>query len=42
MKVKLAAQLMSQSVADALTFCKDILKLKTFQGADAIKFLKNF
>lgn len=43
MKVKLAAQLMSQSVADALVFCKDILQLQTFQGAAAtIKFLKTF
>lgn len=43
MKVKLAAQLMSQSVADALVFSKDILQLQTFQGAAAtIKFLKTF
>lgn len=43
MKVKLAAQLLSQSVADALTFCKDSLKLQTFQGSAAtIKFLKIF
>lgn len=32
MKVKLTTQLMSQSVADALIFCKNILKLQTFQG----------
>lgn len=43
MKVKLAAQLLSQSVADALTYCKDSLKLQTFQGSTAtIKFIKNF
>lgn len=43
MKVKLAAQLLNQSVPDALTFCKDILKLQTFQDSAAtIKFLKIF
>ena len=32
MKVKLAAQTLSQSVADALLFCENKLKLKEFQG----------
>ena len=32
MKVKLAAQTLSQSVADALDFCENKLKLKEFQG----------
>jgi len=35
MKVKLATQLLSQSVADALTFCKTSLKLNEFCNADA-------
>lgn len=35
MKVKLATQLLSQSVADALRFCKDSLKLKEFSDAGA-------
>lgn len=43
MKVKLAAQFLSQSVANALTFCKDSLKLQTFQSSAATtKFLKKF
>lgn len=42
-KVKLAAQLLSKSIADALTFCTDSLKLQTFQDSAAtIKFLKIF
>lgn len=36
MKVKLATQLLSQSVADALRFCKDTLKIKEFCNAGAI------
>lgn len=41
MKVKLAAQLLNQSVADALTFYKDTLQLETYKGSAAtIKFLK--
>ncbi|CAI6345174.1 unnamed protein product [Macrosiphum euphorbiae] len=43
MKVKLATQLLSQSVADALTFCKDSLKLKEFSNAGAtIQFIELF
>jgi len=36
MKVKLATQLLSQSVADALKFCKDTLKPHEFNNAGAI------
>lgn len=35
MKVKLATQFLSQSVADALPFCKNNLKLEEFRHADA-------
>lgn len=35
MKVKLAAQLFSRSVATALPFCKNEFKLPIFQGVDA-------
>lgn len=35
MKVRLAAQLFSKSVADALIFCKDILKLEQFKECKA-------
>jgi len=43
MKVKLANQLLSQSVADALTFCKDTLKLHEFNNSGAtIKFIELF
>jgi len=35
MKVKLAAQLLSRSVADALEFCSDQLNLKNFQDCQA-------
>ena len=35
MKVKLAAQTLSASVADALCFCKDVLQLPQFEGCDA-------
>jgi len=43
MKVKLASQLLSQSVADALRFCKDVLKLNEFSGAGAIiQFIEMF
>lgn len=43
MKVKLASQLLSQSVADALRFCKDNLKMNEFSGAGAtIKFIEMF
>ena len=43
MKVKLATQLLSQSVADALKFCKDTLKLHQFSNAGAtISFIELF
>jgi len=43
MKVKLATQLLSQSVADALRFCKDTLKIKEFCNAGAtITFIELF
>lgn len=43
MKVKLASQLLSNSVADALLFCKDNLKLKDFEGCEAtINFIRLF
>lgn len=43
MKVKLATQLLSQSVADALRFCKDKLKIDKFHKAGAtITFIEMF
>lgn len=43
MKVKLAAQLLSKSVSDALLFCKDDLKDPDFEKCDATaKFIKTF
>lgn len=43
MKVKLASQLLSQSVADALKFCRDNLKLREFSEVGAtIKFIEMF
>lgn len=43
MKVKLASQLLSQSVADALRFCMDNLKMNEFSEAGAtIKFIEMF
>ncbi|CAH2101072.1 unnamed protein product [Euphydryas editha] len=43
MKVKLAAQLFSESVADALQFCKDILKLEQYSNCEpTIDFIKRF
>jgi len=43
MKVKLATQLLSQSVADALIFCKNSLKLDEFYNADpTIRFIELF
>lgn len=43
MKVKLATQLLSQSVADALKFCNDTLKLHQFSNAGAtISFIELF
>ena len=35
MKVKLAVQLLCKSVADALAFCREELKLKQFQNSEA-------
>ena len=35
MKVKLAAQTLSASVADAMCFCRDVLQLPQFEGCDA-------
>ena len=35
MKVNLAAQTLSRSVADALDFCRDCLKLSEFKGSEA-------
>lgn len=41
MKVKFATQLLSKSVADALTFCQNNLKLEQFSKANAtIKFIE--
>jgi len=43
MKVKLASQLLSQSVADALKFCKNNLKMNEFSDDGAtIKFIEMF
>lgn len=43
MKAKLATQLLSQSVADVLRFCKDTLKIKEFCNAGAtITFIELF
>jgi len=43
MKVKLATQLLSQSVADALKFCNYTLKLKEFSEVDGtVKFIEIF
>ncbi|EZA51134.1 THAP domain-containing protein [Ooceraea biroi] len=42
MKVNLAAQTLSQSVADALEFCMNDLKLPEFQGCEAtIRFIRS-
>jgi len=43
MKVKLATQLLSQSVADALKFCEYNLNLNQFSKSDAtVKFIELF
>ncbi|KAK6174267.1 hypothetical protein SNE40_017579 [Patella caerulea] len=43
MKVNLAAQVLSNSVADALEFCCDVLKLPDFQGCKAtVEFIRLF
>lgn len=43
MKVSLAAQTFSASVADAIDNCRDTLKLPQFQGSEpAVKFIRTF
>ena len=43
MKVNLAAQTFSASVADAIDYCRDTLKLEQFQGSEAtVKFIRTF
>jgi hypothetical protein len=43
MKVNLAAQAFSSSVADAIEYCANELKLPQFQGSEAtVKFLRTF
>lgn len=43
MKVKLATQLLSKSVAKSLTLCEEILKSSRFTNTDAtVKFIENF
>lgn len=42
MKVKLACQIFSSSIADAFLYCSDVLKLETFKNVNAtITFCKN-
>ena len=42
MKIKLAAQILSSSVADALEFLKTDMKLESFKSCDAtIEFIRN-
>ena len=43
MKVNLAAQVLSRSVADAISFCREDLQLPQFKGSEAtVGFLKQF
>ena len=43
MKVNLAAQTLSSSVADAIDYCRDTLKLPQFKGSEAtVKFIRTF
>ena len=43
MKVNLAAQTLSSSVADAIEYCTNVLKLKQFEGSAAtVKFIRLF
>lgn len=43
MKVNLAAQSLSASVADAIEFCSNTLKIPEFQGSEAtVTFIRNF
>ena len=42
MKVDLAAQAFSASVADAIEYCTNVLKLTQFQGSKAtVKFIRH-
>lgn len=41
MKVKLATQTLSSSVADAIDFCREVLKLNQFNNSEATtKFIR--
>ena len=43
MKVNLAVQTLSSSVADAIDYCRDTLKLPQFKGSEAtVKFIRTF
>ena len=43
MKVKLAIQVFSRSTADAIDYCREVLKLSQFQGSSATtRFLRMF
>lgn len=43
MKVNIAAQTLSASVADAIDYCTDVLKLRQFKGSAAmVKFIRVF
>ena len=43
MKVNLAAQALSSSVADPIDFCRDVLKMKQFEGSEAtVIFIRTF
>lgn len=43
MNVKLATQTFSRSVADAIDYCRDVLKLKEFEGSEATtEFIRIF
>ncbi len=43
MKVNLAAQTLSSSVADAIEYCTNTLKLPQFQGSEAtVQFIRTF
>ena len=39
----LAAQVLSSSVADAIDFCRDVVKMKQFEGSEAtVIFIRTF
>ena len=43
MKVSLATQLLSQSVANGIEFCRENLQMEDFVGSEAtVEFLRNF